>query len=121
MTISIRLHPHELDTINFLAQKGHKIEILRPTLTPKNHNPDIFMDGLVWEMKSPTTANKTTIKRLLKEASRQSENIIVDLRRAKVDDRTSIKILKNEYSLRRVIKKVKIITKQGDELNLLRK
>ena len=61
--------------------------------------------------------NKTTIKRLLKEASRQSENIIVDLRRAKIDDRTSIKILKNEYSLRRVIKKVKIITKQGDELN----
>ena len=114
------MRPHELDTVDFLLTNGHTIELLRPTLTPKNPNPDMIMDGLVWEMKSPTTANKSTIKRLLKEASRQSANIIVDLRRAKISDQLALKILRNEYRMRRSIRKVIVITKDNEELLLTR-
>ena len=43
--------------------------------------PDIVMQGVAWEMKSPEGSGKYTIKKAVQNASHQSQNIIIDLRR----------------------------------------
>ena len=59
------------------------------------------------------TKKKQTIKRIVKEASRQSENLIVDLRFAKIDENIAFRILEHEFNSSRRIKRLVIIRKSG--------
>jgi len=52
---------------------------------------DIILQGVPWEMKSPVEAGKYTIKNIVQNASHQSVNIIIDLRRCKMMDDEAIR------------------------------
>ena len=81
----IKLEPHEEDTANFLLLYGFTIDVIRPANTPKSKNPDFLISGAVWEMKTPTTSNRKTLKKRMHEASEQANRLIVDLRHIKKD------------------------------------
>ena len=115
---NVSLQPHELATVEFLLSSGLDIELLVPSLTPHNRSADFVMGGLVWEAKSPITQKKQTIKRLLKEASPQSQNIVIDLRRARIKDGIAIPILNREFMLRKNIKRLIIISHRWERLTL---
>ena len=56
--------PHELATAKALAMAGHDVEFL-PRIDGKAvKSADVLMDGVVWEMKSPTS---TSVKSLQKQ------------------------------------------------------
>ena len=59
----IGLESHEYDTILLLALYGFDIELITPSNTLGNANPDILMLGTSWEIKSPETSNLKTIKK----------------------------------------------------------
>lgn len=63
------LEPHEYKTVSFLAGLGKDIEIILRSQTPNMKNPDFFMDGLVWEAKSPIMNEKRALERLFYRAS----------------------------------------------------
>lgn len=108
---------HEDSTILYLTQFGLDIELVKPANTHKTNNADVFMLGAIWEMKSPTTCNKATIKADFRKAKLQSDRIIFDLRRVKknADDveRQLIKIFQGRGRVRRLI----IIGKNGKVLD----
>ncbi|MBQ7515010.1 MAG: hypothetical protein IJS96_01900 [Schwartzia sp.] len=45
--------------------------------------PDISIDGVLWEIKSPTGNSRHTMKHTLQKAAHQSNHVIVDLRRCR--------------------------------------
>ena len=109
----VAITPHEHKVVKLLRELGYLVEPIPPSNTKWNPNPDFIIDGLIWELKSPVTKKKQTIKRIVKEASRQSENLIVDLRFAKIDENIAFRILEHEFNSSRRIKRLVIIRKSG--------
>ncbi len=76
------------------------------------------MLGAIWEMKSPESINKKTLKKRIHKASLQSTHIIFDLRRIVKDsdkvERDIVEKFKNKSTLRRLI----IIRKTGETLDI---
>lgn len=46
-------HGSELQVAKWLSNKGHDVELLRPSNIPGHHTPDYRIDGELWEVKSP--------------------------------------------------------------------
>ena len=73
---------HEKIAVDFLAAKlGYDVTFLVPDRRRSAKTPDIEMNGLFWEIKSPTGRSSRTIENNLRLALRQSQNIVLDLRR----------------------------------------
>ena len=78
------------------------------------------MQGKAWEMKSPKGSGKTTISHTIKHAVTQSENIIIDLQRCKLDEGQAIRELEHHFKLSKRIRRMKIVTKDKKILDLVK-
>lgn len=114
----VQLKPHEMMTVNFFLDRGDDIELLVPSNTAKNKNPDWVMWGKIWETKSPQTTNINTLLVTLKRASRQSVNLIIDLRRVRGDDMKVFKVIQSKFLLSKRFKYLLIIKKDGELVEL---
>ena len=81
--------------------------------------PDFLIGGRSWELKTPTGNGKYNLQHALRNAIKQSENIIVDARFSKLH----IAKIKNElgYQLKHSgkIKKMLLIDKKGSVVEIL--
>ena len=111
LTNGVILTSHEQRTINFLLSLDHDIELIRPSFKPKSKTPDFIMNGLEWEMKCPEGKSKLTIEHIIRKASHQSKNVIIDLQRLHITENVAIRQIKYELSRRPSIKNLWIITK----------
>ena len=107
------LQQHELSTVVFLTQQDFDVSLIPPQRRKGAHTPDIHMLGHNWEMKRPKGRSAHTIKRAFKTASKQSSNIIFDLRSSKVSDEANLPKLEKEFADIRSVKRLLIITKSG--------
>ena len=105
------LETHEMATVVFLTEIGFDIELIPKSNIEGIHSPDIIMAGHEWEMKSPTGEGKWLIKNTFQTASRQSENIIIDLRRIKLPQERCLRELNRQFSFSKRVKRMWIITK----------
>lgn len=105
------IQPHELKTAVFLNKYGFDVEFLPLVFQKGVRTPDIKMNGRLWEIKSPKGDSRHTIERNLRIASKQSENIIFDLRRCKSPDIKSISQIKTYFQIIKKIHKILVITK----------
>ncbi|MDR1197150.1 MAG: hypothetical protein LBL08_02670 [Candidatus Nomurabacteria bacterium] len=87
-TVNNRPKDHEMAAAIILA-KHFKTDIifLRPTA---NKTPDFDINDVIWELKSPIGNGKRTIQNNLREARRQSSNIVLDLTRIKLHEQRAI-------------------------------
>ena len=107
----VLLKEHEYKTVLFFTERGYDVELIPPTNSPKSKSPDIIMQGLVWEMKSPQGKGKNNVSNNLKKASKQSANIIFDFRRYnKRIVKSAIREAINLYGDSRRIKRMYVIT-----------
>jgi hypothetical protein len=82
------------------------------------HSPDIEMNGVLWEMKAPEGDSRTTIGRILRRASKQSKNIVIDSHHTSLSDEAVKKTLLFELSKRRQIRKIILITKDSEIIEI---
>ncbi len=82
---------------------------------------DFLVDGVEWELKSPTGAGKNNIQRQLQEASRQSKNVIIDASRSKLHASRIKQQVEYQFQLVRSIKRLLFISKAGKVVELERK
>jgi hypothetical protein len=118
-TVNNRPQNHEMAAAIILAQHFKTdITFLRPTA---NKSPDFNINGVIWELKSPIGNGKYTIQNNLREAKRQSSNIVVDLTRIKLHEQRAISQM--NYILRthtvRSIKHLIVIKKSKNVVVLL--
>lgn len=122
ITHGLELEPHELATITFLQYSlGQDIELIPPSHTPGARMADFLMNGIAWETKSPQGKELRTVEHAFKNASKQSENIIIDLRRTKMSTASSVKLLETRFRLSRRAKRMFIITREQKLLDYRKK
>lgn len=82
---------------------------------------DLKILGKIWELKSPKGNSKKTIENNLRDASKQSLNIVLDLGRTKMDTNRAIISVKhyigNEKN--RHIKRVIVVSKGGKIIDII--
>lgn len=113
-----RVWPHEDRTANILASHGHYIEFLPET---NMHSADIFLDGVLYEMKSPRSFNTNSMEQLIKDAlyKKQCPNIIFDSLRLKgIRDDKVIEFLISQIKLRKKIKKMLFVNKRHELIDI---
>lgn len=113
----VHLKTHEYATVKLFLELGYDVELIPPSIIKGLRMPDIIMQGISWEMKSPEGKGKNTIKNTVQNASHQSENIIVDLQRSPLIQKQSIKELEHYFNLSRRLKRMKIVTKDKKVLD----
>ena len=82
------------------------------------HSPDLKINNLIWEVKSPKGNGKRTMQNNLREADNQSPNIVIDLRRCKMHSSQAISRIKCELRQANKIKRLLVIKKNGEVLAL---
>lgn len=108
--------PHEQRVAKILALAGHAVEFIPESNTK---TADILLDGVEFEIKSPKSANANSLEHILKKAVKQSCNIIIDTSRMKnIRDDSTRRFLVNQARLRKQIKKLIMITKQGQIIDV---
>ena len=106
------LKTHELATVVLLTEMGYDITLIPKSNKCGDRTPDIEMQGLFWEMKCPKGQGKYLIQNTLHKAARQSENVIVDLRRIKIHQTKCLRELEKHFMITsKRLKRMKIITK----------
>ncbi len=107
---------HELRVAEILARNGHFVEFLPEGLLPR---ADILLDGVEYEIKSPEHFTPNTLEHTLKNAIRQSPNIIVDMSRMKKVSSVRLRsFLVRQIRSRRQIKRLLLITRQGEVIDI---
>jgi len=104
---------HELATARYFADKGKNVVFIKPSNIPDNHRPDILMDGIEWEVKSPQGKAKRTIELNFRKAIKQSQNIIFDLRRINIPEDRCLSELEAEFNQKHA-KRLLVIKKNGE-------
>ncbi len=116
------LHEHEYATILYLTECGYDVEVILPSSEKGEKSPDIMMNGLIWEMKSPVGKGKWVIKNIMQKASHQSENVIMDLRRLKhFPQGKYIKEVEYRFETISRLKKLIIISKEQKIIEIEKK
>ncbi|MBR1479024.1 MAG: hypothetical protein IJ608_13855 [Lachnospiraceae bacterium] len=113
----VHLKAHEYETVKILLENGFDVELIPVSEIKGLRMPDIMMQGIPWEMKSPQGDGKKTIKNTVQNASHQSESIIIDLRRCKIPEDKALKEIDRYFKLSRRLKRLKIITKDEKVLD----
>jgi len=107
-----RPEEHEVDTAWVLARHYRTtVEFLVPVDDYKRTSPDVLMNGVIWEIKSPKGKSRYTIQEQFKRASKQAKNVIIDSRRTKLKDKDIVKSIDFEIQKRPYLKKIILIDK----------
>ena len=117
-THNMHLQSHEFHSVRILLANGFDIELIPASQIKGLHLPDIMLAGVPWEIKAPEGSGKNTIKHNLQNAAHQSENVIIDLFRCKLDEETAIKDIQHHFSLSKRLKRMKVITKSAKIIDL---
>lgn len=75
--------PHELKTAEALAAAGYTVEFVRRSEEQRVTSADVIIDGVLWEMKAPTSSSLKAVEKNLRKALSQSNCVILDSRRMK--------------------------------------
>jgi hypothetical protein len=113
-----RPESHELDTAQFFNKIGKDVEFLTPNRTKGIKNPDIKMDEIIWEIKSPKNTGSRSIENIFRKALKQSKNIIFDLRRAKRANNKCVSQIVRQFTLIKTADRLLIITKSNKLLDI---
>ena len=105
------LEKHEYRMVLLFTEMGVDIELISKSEKKGVHAPDIVMNGLRWEIKSPKGEGKYLMQNTIQKAVKQSRNVIIDLRRAKRSQERCLQELEKEFGSSKNLQKLKVITK----------
>ncbi|MDY6353167.1 MAG: hypothetical protein SPL57_09085 [Lachnospiraceae bacterium] len=106
---------HEFRIARYFADRGKNVRFIQRSNIPGVHSPDLYMDGLNWEMKSPIGDGKHTVEHIFRKAMDQSKYVIIDLRRCKMEESRAIKEFAAIFNKKPRMRKMLII-KKNEEL-----
>ena len=113
----VHLQDHEYITVKLFLDMGYDVELIPKSQIAKYRQPDIIMGGLAWELKAPIGNAKYTIQNTIQDAAKQSRNVIIDLRRCKMEEDKAICGFKREFDHSKHLRRMKIIKKNVEILD----
>ena len=113
------IRDHERRTAKAIAQAGYVVEFTPTSELHTRKSPDVVIDGIHWEMKSPTSSNMGQIERNIKRASKQSRYIIIDSQRIKnLPDKKIEDYLRKCVRNRKLVKKLWFINQNREIIDV---
>lgn len=103
--------PHELAIANIFALSGKDVTFIKPRRMKGSKNPDVKINGVLWEMKSPMGKSKKTVANALRRAVKQSRSVIIDAHHIQISDDDVTKELLRNVPLTKSLKRLIMITK----------
>ena len=104
--------PHEKKAAKIIARLFESDIVFMRRFQSKTPDLYVLKTNVRWELKSPQGGGKHTIQNNLREANSQSDNVIIDLSRAKLTDEQGIsrarEFVRKERSR---IRRLKVLTK----------
>ncbi|MBO6146279.1 MAG: hypothetical protein J6O70_01730 [Lachnospiraceae bacterium] len=113
----VSLEKHEYATVLLLTEMGYDVELVPRSTREGEHTPDIIIDNVKWEMKSPTGETRNTIKNNIQGALRQSVNVILDLRRVKRPMEKCLRDIEREFTHNKKLRRLLVIAKSKKVLD----
>lgn len=86
--------------------------------TASRNMPDVSINGSKWEIKSPIGDSANNVQKNMREASAQSENVVIDLRRSKLHQTRAIGYIRQFTDRYKKLKRVLVITKSKQVLTI---
>ena len=111
---------HELETAAVFLAQGLDVEFLVPNRTKGARTPDVKINNILWEMKSPRVSSKKTIANALRRAVKQSHNVIIDARAMKIPESDIERELMRNVPLIKSLKRLILISRTGEIIDLKR-
>jgi hypothetical protein len=106
--------PHEVEVAWILARHYHTVvQFLTPSEGYKMKTADMVMNGVIWEVKSPTGKGRSTVPNQFKRAAKQSSHVVFDARRVRLDESEVLRQVRWNLETRKSLKVVLFITKAG--------
>ena len=107
----VSLEKHEYKTILFLTELGLDVELVPRSNKPGIRTPDAIINGEPWELKAPKGQGRWLLENTLQKATRQSQNVIIDLNRIQIHQAKCLNELEKQFKKSKQIHKLRIITK----------
>lgn len=115
---SANIWPHELRCAKAITSAGNTVEFLARMEGYKVKTPDLVVDGVVWELKSPESSNLKSLQRILRRAGSQSRNVNIDTTRTtKLSDTTVEKELRR-LPLTKSVRRIIMVAKDGSIIDI---
>jgi hypothetical protein len=100
----------ELEAAWILAEHyGVTVRILRPSMRYREKTPDFSIGTSLYELKTPISAKVQKVEQLIREATRQAENVVIDARRTKIHERRMIEVCRGRLEHIKSLKHVTLI------------
>lgn len=113
------IREHERRTARAIANTGVTVEFMLEPEYDFTKTPDLIIEGILWEMKSPRTDKLSQIEKNLKRASKQSPNIIIDSQRIKhLPDKKLQYFLCNRLQAQRSIKRLLFVNRRREVIDI---
>ena len=111
--------PHEIETAKVLKNAGHIVKFIPASKRKFENTADCYIDGVLWEMKSPRASSLKTVERNLKRGSWQSDKIVFDSRRMKLipDKAIGRELTKRLKEIDR-INQIKFVNRHGKVIDI---
>lgn len=77
---------HEVETAMVLAANGMNVKFREVVHGREVKNPDVEVDGTIWEFKAPTGEGQHTISNQFRRARSQADRMVLDTRRTRLPD-----------------------------------
>ncbi len=109
---------HELETASVFLADGDDVEFIAPSRTKGSRTPDVKINGVLWEMKTPMGKGRSSVANALRRAVKQSDSVIIDGRFMRLsDDDIKHELIRN-IPLTKSLRRLVLITKQSNIIDL---
>jgi len=108
---------HEQSAARILANYFKRDAVFQSTRSI--FSADLSIGNKLWELKSPEGGGPNNIHKNLREAAHQSENIIIDLRRSRLEEKRAIGYMYGYLKHPNRIKRLLVILKNGKIASIL--
>ncbi|MCL2451984.1 hypothetical protein FWD20_03945 [Candidatus Saccharibacteria bacterium] len=115
----LNVWPHESIMADILADAGHIVEFIPPKNKRGEYTPDVFIDGVPWEIKSPRSNKLSAVQRNLNRGKRQSSRIVFTSKRIKrIPDKAIQRELLTQLNINKEIVEIKFINRRGEIIDI---
>lgn len=109
-----KVKDHERVTFETLARAGRRVEIRAPSNVEGEKSADVYLDGILTEIKAPTGNGKETVKQLVREGRKQAGNVIIDLHRSPMSNEEALRQIDEALARYDGVNSVLLITHEGE-------
>ena len=105
-----KIRTAELEAAGILANHFKaNVRVIKKSERFKESSADFEIDGTMYELKSPITSSTRSINNLIQSATKQSRNVVIDIRKSKITEKKMIQICNERLKSLKKIKKIVLI------------